>query len=93
MGIIETTIALNGGTWKVQRLGEKVQIIDEKGRQRHASIGHDSTATFLAMRLAELPFESTPNYDAAAQELAKRFFGAAPQRITATNQGTWNREE
>ena len=59
------------GIWKVQIIGEDLQIVDPQGRQRHASIGHAMTGIHLAMRLELMP----PGGADEALRLAAESFG------------------
>lgn len=63
----EQPVDIGGMIWTVRLTGDVLQVIDEVGRERHRSKGHLLTGTFLAMRLAEIPFESTPTIDRALQ--------------------------
>ena len=63
----------NGEEWTVNIRGTVLQIVDSSGRERHKSRGHILTGTCLAMRLADTPFESTPNLDEALRRSAAKF--------------------
>jgi RecG-like helicase len=69
----EIEVQMLTGVWRVLMHGEHVCIVDQLGRERHRSRGHESTATHLAMALADLPFSMTPHGDKVLRELAENF--------------------
>lgn len=72
--LISHSVAMaNGEKWTVHLRGDCLQIVDSSGRERHKSRGHILTGTYLAMQLASVPFESTPNLDEALKRLAAKF--------------------
>lgn len=73
MTITEVQIA-NDQVWQVRiRDDGCLQIVDHKGRSRHKSNGHAMTGVFLAMAIAERPFESDKNLDIALKQMAADF--------------------
>ncbi len=71
----ETEVIIREGVvWKVRVWPNgNLDIVDEQGRQRHASKGHSMTGVHLAMCLAERRFDSVDNLDVALRMAAERF--------------------
>lgn len=63
-----------GEVWSVQiHVDGRLQIVDDKGRQRHYSKDQATTGVHLAMQLAKQQFRSAPNADAALVMAANQF--------------------
>lgn len=67
MAAVETP----NGVWEIVVKGDECCIIDNQGRVRHESKGHENTAIHFAMFLAEHPLSSEPNADEALRMRAK----------------------
>lgn len=62
-----------GEIWRVLKRGDRICIVDSRGRSRHKSRGHENTAITLASMLADRRFDSAHNVDAALRLAAQRF--------------------
>jgi hypothetical protein len=48
-----TEVQIGSKVWKVQIEGEICRIVDDQGRERHRSRGHELTGVYLAMAIAD----------------------------------------